>query len=68
MPMQPWELGDVLATLLDISHFLLRDRGRLVYFMPVSVPFKPSDLPTHPGFRLVADSPQNVRVVRECPS
>lgn len=55
----PYTLAECLHDLLDLAARALVIGGRLVFFVPCSVPdYDPKQLPTHPIFRLVANSEQ----------
>lgn len=56
----PYSVPDVLTDLLDFSARSLKVGGRLVFWLPTTIEFQPSDLPTHPCFKLVANSEQRL--------
>lgn len=56
----PYSVPDVLTDLLDFSARSLRVGGRLVFWLPTTIEFLPSDLPTHPCFTLIANSEQKL--------
>lgn len=56
----PYSVPDVLTDLLDFSARSLRVGGRLVFWLPTTIEFQPSDLPTHPCFTLIANSEQRL--------
>jgi tRNA (guanine10-N2)-methyltransferase len=55
----PYTLAECLHDLLDLAARTLVLGGRLVFFVPCSVPdYDPKQLPTHPILELVANSEQ----------
>ncbi|CAD6568045.1 MAG: hypothetical protein CYPHOPRED_002304 [Cyphobasidiales sp. Tagirdzhanova-0007] len=57
---RPWEMSEVLIELLSQSRELLKEGGRLVYWLPtVTSEYAESDIPRLKGLRLVANSEQN---------
>ena len=60
LPLQPYELEDVLSDLMTLAAKTLHVGGRLVYFFPTTNECQPEDLPTHPALEMIADSPQHL--------
>lgn len=59
-PLKPWEMTSVIHSLLTLSHYLLKPRGRLVFFLPTdNSAYKEDDIPDVRGMRLVSNSLQD---------
>ncbi|TPX62917.1 hypothetical protein PhCBS80983_g00032 [Powellomyces hirtus] len=55
----PYEMHDVIVDLIDFAGVHLVPGGRLVYWLPtITDEYTPEDIPTHPKFRLIANSAQ----------
>jgi len=60
MPTRPYHLHDLLVDLLDQAARLLKDDGRLVFFVPSSTePGSHTEIPEHPSLVLVAKNTQD---------
>ncbi|KAJ4459148.1 putative methyltransferase/nucleic acid-binding protein [Paratrimastix pyriformis] len=49
---------EVLGDLLDFAARAVIPGGRLCYWLPTTIYYKPSDVPTHPSFTLLSNSEQ----------
>lgn len=59
-PSTPWEMTEVIATLVTFALYVLKPQGRLVFFLPTnSEEYRDVDIPQVPGLRLVANSSQS---------
>lgn len=59
-PSIPWEMTEVITSLMTFALFLLRPGGRLVFFLPTeAAKYSDDDIPRIPSLRLIANSEQS---------
>lgn len=59
-PSVPWEMTEVIDTLITYSIYLLKPGGRLVYFLPTNnEEYRDVDVPIVPGLKLISNSSQD---------
>lgn len=59
-PSVPWEMTEVINTLITYSLYLLKPGGRLVFFLPTdNADYKDVDVPDVPGLKLISNSSQD---------
>lgn len=55
----PYEMNELVVDLLSYANEFLVVGGRLVYWLPtITDEYEPSDVPSHPNMRLIANSEQ----------
>ncbi|SCZ99137.1 BZ3500_MvSof-1268-A1-R1_Chr7-1g09409 [Microbotryum saponariae] len=58
-PSVPWEMSQVIQTLVTYSLYLLKPGGRLVFFLPTNnEEYQDVDVPSVPGLKLISNSSQ----------
>ncbi|KAI5474831.1 hypothetical protein MNV49_002361 [Pseudohyphozyma bogoriensis] len=56
----PWEMTEVIESLITYALFLLRPGGRLVFFLPTdNLHYSDIDIPVIPGMTLISNSSQD---------
>ncbi|KAL8286665.1 hypothetical protein RQP46_004193 [Phenoliferia psychrophenolica] len=59
-PTHPWEMEDVIRSLITFSLYLLKPGGRLVFFLPTdNAEYADVDIPVVDGLKLISNSSQD---------
>lgn len=59
-PTHPWEMVEVIHSLVTFSLYLLKPGGRLVFFLPTdNAEYADVDIPVVDGLRLISNSSQD---------
>ncbi|GAA5937316.1 tRNA (guanine-N2-)-methyltransferase [Sporobolomyces koalae] len=59
-PSVGWPMEEVITTLITFSLYMLKPRGRLVFFLPTNESeYSDVDVPEVPGFRLISNTSQS---------
>lgn len=60
VPQRPWEMTEVIYSLITFARYMLKPCGRLVFFLPTeNAQYHSDDIPNVTGMRLVANSLQD---------
>lgn len=56
---EPYDLSDIIVDLINFAVIHLRDKGRLVFWLPSpNDTYKPQDIPNHPAMKIISVSVQ----------